>query len=123
MTNETYKPTILVVEDESIVRMLAVSVFEDEGFEVVEAANGKQALGVLLNHPEICVLFTDINMPGELDGFDLARKIHAQRPDIRLVLTSGKVAISDIDIPEGGVFISKPYSPDAVARLVSRILN
>jgi two-component system, response regulator PdtaR len=123
MANEENKPTILVVEDESIVRMIAVSVLEDEGFTVVEAANAKQALGVLLDHPEIRVLFTDINMPGELDGFDLAREIHARRPDIRLILTSGKVAIGDIEIPDGGVFVPKPYSPDAVAHLVSRILN
>ena len=87
------------------------------------AATADQALGVLTAHPGIRVLFTDINMPGKLDGFGLAREIHARRPDIHLILTSGKVAIGDIDIPDGGIFVSKPCSPDAVARLVSGILN
>ena len=71
---------ILLGEDEPLVRMLGVDVLEDAGFAVVEATNAAEALKTLETTPEVRVLFTDVNMPGQMDGLQLARLVHEQRP-------------------------------------------
>jgi DNA-binding NtrC family response regulator len=114
---------ILVVEDEFDVREIVVEVLTDNGLEIIAAQDADEALVAFKAHPEIRVLFTDVTMPGSLDGCDLASKVHELRPDVKVVLTSGKNLPEDCDIPEGGIFIPKPYSPDALARLFTHILN
>jgi CheY-like chemotaxis protein len=87
------RPTVvLLVEDEPLVRMLGVDVLEDAGFTVVEAANASEALRALETRTDVRVLFTDVNMPGELDGLELARVVHQRWPDIRLLIASGQVS-------------------------------
>lgn len=122
MTDRTAQ-TVLIVEDEALIRMLAVSILEDAGFLVIEAANADQALAALDMHPEIRAMFTDINMPGELDGFDLAKAVHARWPKIHLLLTSGKATWPDAKMPSGGIFLPKPYSPDSIAHILTSMLN
>jgi DNA-binding NtrC family response regulator len=114
---------ILVVEDEPDVREAVVEVLTDKGLAIIAAKDAEEALAAFKAHPEIRVLFTDVTMPGSLDGCDLAAKVHALRPDVKVVLTSGKNLPVDCDIPEGGIFVPKPYSPDAIARLITHILN
>jgi len=114
---------ILVVEDETDVRETVVEVLSENGLEIIAARDAEEALAAFEAHPEIRVLFTDVTMPGRLDGCDLASEIHALRPDVKVVLTSGKNLPEDCDIPEGGIFVPKPYSPDAIARLIAHILN
>jgi CheY-like chemotaxis protein len=123
MSAEKTRPAILVVEDEALVRMYAVEVLADEGFTVIEAGNAAQALTALAAHPEISVLFTDINMPGELDGFALAREVHARRPDIHLILTSGKMIAADGKVPGAAMFLPKPYRADVLALTLSNLLH
>jgi len=113
---------ILIVEDEPLVRESVVDFLTCRGLEIVEAANAEEALVALAAHPEIRILFTDVNMPGRLDGCDLAREVHALRPDVGVVLTSGQRIAEDCQIPEGGVFIPKPYSQTAIARLISKMM-
>ena len=107
---------VLVVDDEAVIRLIATDVLEDSGFRVVEAEDAKAALKVLADHPEVRVLFTDINMPGALDGLDLAREVHERWPYIKLVVTSGRLLPSDGEIPDFGRFIAKPYSPDILVK-------
>jgi two-component system, response regulator PdtaR len=114
--------TVLVVEDEPLVRELMVEALSEQGWHIVEAATADEALKVFLIHPEIGVLFTDITMPGTLDGCDLAREIHARRPEVSVVLTSGRSLPANCHIPEGGIFIRKPYSQSAVVGLISGLL-
>lgn len=109
---------VLVVDDEPLIRLNAALILEDHGFVAIEADDSEQALEQLRAHPEISVLFTDINMPGELDGLDLAREVHALRPDIQLIITSGKMRPSREEIPDESRFFSKPYSGQAVAELI-----
>ncbi len=109
---------ILVVDDEAILRLIASDILEDSGFQVLEAEDATTALKVLAEHPNVRVLFTDINMPGALDGLDLARETHARWPAIKLVVTSGRPRPPANDIPDSGRFVAKPYSPD---RLVGEI--
>lgn len=122
MTDRKAK-TILIVEDEALIRMLAVSILVDAGFQVIEAANADQALVALDTHPEIQAMFTDINMPGELDGFDLAKAVHTRWPDVHLLLTSGKAIWPDANMPSNGIFLPKPYSPDSIADILTSMLN
>lgn len=110
---------VLVVDDEPLIRMNAIDIFEDHGFAAIEAEDADDALVQLAAHPNICVLFTDINMPGRLDGLDLARQVHALRPDIQLIITSGKMRPAQSEIPDDGAFFSKPYNGDAVAKLIA----
>ena len=114
--------TVLVVEDEPIVRMYAVDVLEDAGYDVIEAGDAAQALAKLDAHPDIALMFSDINMPGEMDGFALAREVHRRRPDVRLILTSGKMAT---DKAAAGIdaFVHKPYSADGLTRLLYATLH
>jgi CheY-like chemotaxis protein len=103
------KAAILVVDDEAMLRFCAADALEGEGFEVIEAANADEALKVLANRPDVRLLFTDIQMPGKLDGLALARKVHEQWPRIKLVITSGRKQPSRAEIPDDGSFIAKPY--------------
>jgi two-component SAPR family response regulator len=81
-----------------------------------------EALNLLDRHPEVRILFTDINMPGQLDGIQLARKVHRMRSDIRLILTSGRERPRDGEIPDNGHFVPKPYRADSLTRLVREML-
>jgi CheY-like chemotaxis protein len=123
MTQENERPVVLIVEDEPLVRMLGADVLEEAGFEVVEAFNGDEALEMLEARPDIDVLFTDVNMPGSLDGLDLARVVHARRPDIKLLIASGQVRLSEDQIPDAGRFLAKPYGPEAIIRHVRELME
>ena len=112
----------MVVEDESLVSLDAVETLRDAGYAVVEAANAEQALAVVVGGGNVDVLFTDINMPGRMDGLELARRVNRLEPSIHLLLTSGKVRPGRGEIPNDGLFIAKPYSPEAVTRAVDRML-
>lgn len=100
---------VLVVEDESLVRMVAADMLTDEGFMVLEATTADEAWPLLENHSEIGVLFTDINMPGHMDGLALATRVAERWPHIRLVVTSGRYGLSTHEIPDNGRFVQKPY--------------
>ena len=100
---------VLVVEDEGFVRMVAVDMLEDEGFTVLEVATADDAWPLLEGRSDIDVLFTDINMPGRMDGLTLAARVAERWPHIRLVLTSGRRGLSTHEIPDHGQFVQKPY--------------
>jgi CheY-like chemotaxis protein len=112
-------PTILVVDDVVLVRMLIADSLRSRGFHVVEAGSGEEAIRLLDGDPKIAVVLTDIYMPAaELDGFGLARWIRLRRPDLKVVLGSGvtsAVAPADADLFVGPV-LSKPYNFDEVER-------
>ena len=119
----TKKTVILVVEDEAIIRMAAVEMLEDAGFAVVEANDAHDALAILENRNDIRVVFTDINMPGTLDGLRLARTVRGRWPPIHLILTSGLSSPSDDDFPANGRFIRKPYRPEHVIATICELLG
>lgn len=104
-------PPVLVVEDEVFVRMVAADALAEEGLRIFEAGNAAEALEVLERHPEIGILFTDINMPGDMDGLELAQRVAAIRPDIRIIVTSGRQQPSRAAMPPAGTFLPKPYAP------------
>jgi CheY-like chemotaxis protein len=115
--------TVLVVEDEFIIRIDAAETLRDAGFEVVEAEDGAEALAVIDRRNDVALVFTDINMPGAIDGLELARRVRKRNPRIGLILTSGTQKIEGPDMPANGLFVSKPYAADAVALTVRRLLG
>jgi CheY-like chemotaxis protein len=110
----------LVVDDEVFARLFAVQILLDEGFTVLEAADAAEGLDVLDSNEDVSVLFTDISMPGELDGLALAEKVREQRPDVALLTTSGVVEPSR-DLPPGGRFLAKPYTAHALMSAIRQI--
>ena len=99
---------MLVVEDEMVLRLRAVDIVEDAGFTAVEAVNADQALAILESRSDIALLFSDIQMPGSMDGLTLAHAVHARWPSIKIVLVSGQVKLSDSDRPADSRFFGKP---------------
>ncbi|MFE1603298.1 response regulator [Methylobacterium sp. ID0610] len=112
LAHTTSLPVVLVVEDEDLVRLAAVDMLEEAGFAVIEAENADVALIILEIDPTIGALFTDIEMPGSLNGLELAARVSARWPHIRLVLTSGRVRLHTPDVPGSGRFLPKPYTTD-----------
>src|SRR5258708_22392137 len=108
---KTRRPVVLVVEDESLLRMNAVDMIAGAGFEVVEAANADEAIEILEARQDITVVFTDIQMPGSMDGLKLARAVSGRWPPIKIVATSGHLHVGETDLPEGGRVLPKPYNP------------
>jgi CheY-like chemotaxis protein len=105
---------VLVVEDEPLLRELSVEVVEEAGFAALEAGNAGEALTLLESRPDIALLFTDINMPGAMDGLKLARAVRDRWPAIGILVVSGQVRLRRSDLPSGSCFIGKPYHAAAV---------
>jgi len=111
MSNTAVKrPVVLVVEDDFLIRIGAVEMIEAAEFDVVEAANADEAMEILKARLDITVVFTDVQMPGSMDGLKLAAAIRGRWPPIRIVATSGNIDVRRSDLPEGGRFLPKPYS-------------
>ena len=102
-------PVILIVEDELLLRMDSAEIIENTGFEVIQAANADEAIGILKSRPDVRVVFTDIQMPGSMDGLKLARFVRDRWPPIKIMATSGRVVAGDDDLPTGSLFLRKPY--------------
>ena len=115
------RPVVLIVEDELLLRMDAVDMITAAGFEVVEAANADEAIEILEARRDITVVFTDIQMPGSMDGLKLARAVRGRWPPIKIVATSGHVDVGEKDLPEGGRFLPKPYSPKQIAGVLREL--
>src|SRR6185295_18919869 len=88
-------PTVLIVEDEMMLRMRAVDIVEDAGFTPIEAVNADEALAILESRSDIVLLFTDIQMPGSMDGLKLAQAVHDRWPSIKIILVSGKLTLTE----------------------------
>jgi len=116
MTSERIIPVILVVEDEALVRSAAVGILEDAGFRMVEAANGDQALELLVADSDVQLLFTDVTMPGAIDGLGLARQVRDRWPHIAIMIVSAKQVTQVEGLPLGFRFEQKPYSLDTIVR-------
>jgi CheY-like chemotaxis protein len=115
------RDVVLIVEDEYLLRMDAVEMVKAAGFEVVEATNADEAIDVLESRRDITVVFTDIQMPGSMDGLKLARAVRGRWPPIKIIATSGHARVSETDLPEGGRFLPKPYSPVDVADVLQAL--
>jgi CheY-like chemotaxis protein len=112
----TDHPVVLIVEDEFLIRMATADAIRDAGFQVLEAPDADKAIAILETRSDIRVVFTDIHMPGSMDGARLAHAVSHRWPPVRIIATSGRVALGEIDLPAGTVILPKPYIPEHVAR-------
>jgi CheY-like chemotaxis protein len=115
------KASVLVVEDEPFLRLIAVDLIEDAGFEAVAAANADQAVFILETRGDIQIVFTDIEMPGSMDGLKLAKAIRERWPPIEIIVTSGHYDIRNDELPARGVFFRKPYHHHEVIATLQRM--
>jgi two-component system, response regulator PdtaR len=117
MGKEKEKQTVLIVDDEPLIRFLVRQILEDAGHEVKEASNADDALS-LIAADGITVLLTDIDMPGSMDGLALARDVAARWPNIGVVITSGRRLPRSDDMPQETRFLSKPFSDQRLIDVV-----
>ena len=109
---------VLVVEDEMLLRMRVVDMVEDAGYLPVEACDADEALAILESRSDIALLLTDIQMPGSMDGLQLAHAVHQRWPPIKIILASGHLQLSASDIPQNSRFFGKPlHSTEMIAQL------
>lgn len=114
---------ILIVEDDALVRMVGVEMLQDAGFEVNEAETADDAIAILEKSPEVELLFTDIDMPGSMNGLELAALVHQRWPNVQLLVTSGKHNVRNSDVPDDGRFLPKPYSSITVVNQIADMLD
>ena len=117
------RPIVLIVEDDFLTRMNTAHMIEEAGFDVVEAANADDAIQVLEARLDITVVFTDVQMPGSMDGLKLAAFIRGRWPPLKIVATSGYVNVPHPHLPEGARFLPKPYSPDQIVRTLRELTS
>ena len=117
-------PTILVVEDDVLVRNLAAAYLRESGFEVIEATSADEAIRVLQAEVRVDIVFSDVNMPGSMDGFGLAQWVRRERPWLRVILTSGaaRTAKEAGDLCESGPVLAKPYDHAELERHIRSLL-
>lgn len=111
---ENVPVAVLVVEDEVLIRMSLIAELEDAGFEVFEASNAAEAIEVLIANDRIRLMFTDVDMPGDVDGLKLAALVRDRWPPIKIIVTSGHHSVEDEALPVEARFMAKPYDPNAV---------
>lgn len=115
------KPVILVVEDEVLIRMGATALVEDLGYDYFEASSADEAIELLEQHPEITIIFTDIEMAGSMDGLQLAAFVRRRWPPVQFIIVSGNHAAVASEMPKGAVFFRKPYSNAAIGEAISAL--
>src|SRR3989442_3331877 len=101
------RAVVLVVEDEMLLRMRAVDIVEDAGFTSFEPVDADEAVAILESRSDIALLFTDIQMPGSMDGLGLAHAVHERWPPVKIILVSGQLKLANIDIPANSRFFGK----------------
>ena len=110
--------TILVVEDEPLIRMCAVAILQDAGYRVLEAQNSAEALDVLSQHSEVSIMVTDVHMPGHMDGLALVTWVQLNNPSIRAIVVSGNATAAQAGKAGAFGFVAKPYMPDTILKAV-----
>jgi CheY-like chemotaxis protein len=121
MTNG--KMSVLLVEDEPLISDIATEALEEQGFEVQAVANASEALSCLNSSTSIDLLFTDVNLPGDMDGAALAQCARQMRPGLPIIYTSGRQSkIEHMEPVDGSMFLPKPYDPFDLGRLFDYLM-
>jgi DNA-binding NtrC family response regulator len=123
MSNSFTILSVLVVEDDALVRMHGMDILEDAGFNVLEASNADDALVILTGGAKVHLLLSDVDMPGSIDGVGLARVVHERWPEVHLLLTSGHHRLADADLPSTGRFVRKPWTAESLLGQVRALVE
>jgi CheY-like chemotaxis protein len=116
------KAVVLVVEDNPLIRMCAVDLVVAAGFEAIEAGDADEAINILEARADIHLVFTDVSMPGSMDGIKLAHYVQNRWPPVKLIVASGKSIVEESHLPAGARFFSKPYDDGAIVEAMMRLL-
>jgi two-component system, response regulator PdtaR len=117
------RPVVLVVEDDILLRWTATAIIEQAGFDVVEAGTGVEAMSLLEKRSDIRTVFTDVEMPGSINGLQLAHLIRTRWPSIGIMATSGQLRLREDDLPEGARFLHKPYAVEHLADALKELMQ
>ena len=117
------KAVVLVVEDSTVIRMGAVDLVTFAGYEVLEARSADEAISILESRSDIDLVFTDVEMPGTMDGVKLSHYIRDRWPPVKLIVASGRAVLEESSLPEGCQFFPKPYSDSTIVDAIARILS
>ena len=109
-----HQAVVLIVEDDFLIRMDAIDMVRSGGFEVVEARDADEAMEILERRLDITVVFTDVQMPGSMDGLKLAAAVRGRWPPIKIVATSGHAKVTSDELPLGSRFLPKPYGEEEI---------
>ncbi|MDY0884996.1 response regulator [Dongia soli] len=110
-------PVVLLVEDEILVRATTSEIIADAGYFVLEASNADEAIILLEARSDVAIIVSDITMPGSMDGLELANMVHERWAEIRIILTSGKERPAREALPDGVIFVEKPFGTELVSEL------
>jgi DNA-binding NtrC family response regulator len=114
---------VLVVEDEPLIRMNVVDALSDACIETLEAATADEAIRILAERDDIGVVFTDVHMPGSLDGFELSARIRLEWPRVAVIITSGLARISRQKLPARTFFFEKPYDHSTIVDAIQQLVE
>ncbi|MEO8243099.1 MAG: response regulator [bacterium] len=114
---------VLVVEDNALIRFAAMDLVLDAGYEALEAESADEAIGILESRGDIDLVFTDVQMPGTMDGIKLCHYIRDRWPPVKLIVVSGMAVLEESSLPLGSKFFSKPYNDHAIAEAMARMLS
>jgi CheY-like chemotaxis protein len=117
------KAVVLVVEDSAIIRMAALELVVSAGYEALEASDADEAIRILESRDDIDLVFTDVQMPGTMDGIKLSHHIRNRWPPVRLIVASGNAILEESSLPGGSAFFSKPYNDHAITDAMARLLR
>jgi two-component system, response regulator PdtaR len=114
---------VLVVEDELLIRLVALETIEAAGFKAYAAANADEAIHILEQQCDIRVVFTDINMPGSMDGIGLTYCVRNRWPPVQFIVTSALSKFRDAELPQGSIFVRKPYSSEQIIHTIEKLAD
>ena len=117
-----FPATVLVVEDELLIRMDVVDQLQTEGFQTLEAGTGQEALHAMEHDGQVDIVFTDVDMPGNVNGIVLAHEVQEKWPSVGIIVTSGQAVISSDALPCGACFFAKPYKMRAIVATINELL-
>ena len=117
------KAVVLVVEDSTIIRMGALELALSAGYEALEARDADEAIRILESRDDIDLVFTDVQMPGTMDGIKLSHYIRDRWPPVKLIVASGNAILEETSLPVGSRFFSKPYDEHSITDAMARLLS
>lgn len=116
------KAVVLVVEDSAMIRISAIELVQSAGYEALEAADADEAIRALESRDDIDLVFTDVQMPGTMDGIRLSHYIRDRWPPVKLIVASGNAIVEESNLPHGSRFFSKPYDDGSIVDAMARLL-